>query len=270
MAAREIIGILLVKNEDLHARRAVENVRAFCDRLLLIDNGSNDGTPAILRQLAAEHPQMAFHPVNHPRISHDLIKPYAGTDTWIFGVDGDEIYDPAGLARLRPRILAGEFQNSWMLLGNVLNCDAVDFQTKQAAGYLAPPCRSITKLYNFSAIHSWNGDTPERLHGGNIDFKTGYDASLRRNLHEEMSWEESPLRCLHLCFTRRSSIDPATPLVRENIMEIHRPSFAARLRRFRKTLLGERKESDWKRSRYMRGERVNASIEAFIPETQTA
>ena len=265
MAAPQIVGIVLVRNEDLRIRQVVENVAAFCDHVLLVDHGSTDQTPEILRELAATHSHLTSYRIARPRESHELIKKYADRDTWIFGVDGDEVYDPSGLALMRRRILAGEFAEWWMIFGNVLNCDAVDPIRKTAAGWLAPPCRSITKLYNFRLIDSWNGDTPERLHGGRIVFKEGYAASARYYLHEKTPWDESPLRCLHTCFVPRSSRDTANPLVRENIMDVHAGGILRRVRRLWKILRGQRLESPWKKSRYRRGERVIIDATAFFP-----
>ena len=47
----------------------------------------------------------------------------------------------------------------------------------------------MTKLYNFNAIESWDGYTPERLHGGNVRFRAGFARGDRRVLHEEVSWQ---------------------------------------------------------------------------------
>lgn len=265
MPARQIVGLVLVRNEDLHVRQAVENVVAFCDRILLADHGSTDETPRLLRELAQRHPQVEYFPIADPRESQELIKGYAGTETWIFGVDGDEIYDPAGLAKMRAALFAGRYDDFWMILGNVLNCDLVDRENKTAAGWTAPPCRSITKLYNFRHIRSWDGDTPERLHGGDIVFQQGRTADARLNLHEQEPWESSPLRCLHTCFIARSSRDAAQPAVRENIMDVHADSLLGRVRRRWKILRGQPLESAWKRSRYQRGTRVSIDASAFFP-----
>ncbi len=265
MGARQIVGIVLVRNEDLRIRQAVENAAAFCDRIFLADHGSTDGTSTILRQLAAAHPQMSYHRLDTPRASHDLIAGFAGSDTWIFGVDGDEIYDPAGLAVMRQRLLAGEYDDWWMIFGNVLNCAELDLTEKTATGFLAPPCRSITKLYNFRLIRSWTGDTPERLHGGKLDFYSGHTADARLYLHEQTPWADAALRCLHTCFLARSSADAAVPLVRENIMDVQAGGFLRRWQRGWKMLRGVPLESDWKKSRYARGERVTIDARTFFP-----
>ena len=265
MSDRQIVGIVLVKNEDLHLERAVRNVLEFCDRIFIADHASSDRTPAIAQELAARHSKIEGKVIGHPGESHDFLQPSVGTATWVFGVDGDELYDPIGLGKLRGELLGGTYDAWWMILGNVLNCDEVDAARKTASGWLAPPCRSITKLSNFSRIDSWRGDTPERLHGGSIVFREGCDASRRLNLFERHSWEDSPLRCLHTCFVPRSSLDSAQPLVRPNIMETYRARPLARIRRGVQRLLGRRVESDWKRSRYRRGERVTVDASAFFP-----
>ena len=75
-AVKQIVGIVLVRNEDRFVRQAVSNILGFCDRILLVDNGSRDQTPLILRELASENPEKTcFHAIRRPRESHDLLKP---------------------------------------------------------------------------------------------------------------------------------------------------------------------------------------------------
>ena len=207
MSASRIVGIVLVRNEDNFVEAAVRNITAFCDQILLADHGSTDGTSAILRSLAGELPKIHYRSVQHPSESHALIRSFAGSSTWVFGVDGDEIYEPDRLARLRQKIFSGDFDKSWMLLGNVLHATKLATDRRTASGHFAPPCRSMTKLYNFDAIESWGGYTPERLHGGDVRFRDGFTAEDRRMLHEEVTWDEADFRCLHLCFLKRSTLD---------------------------------------------------------------
>lgn len=262
---KQIVGIVLVRNEDRFVRQSVRNVLGFCDRILLVDNESTDGTPTILRELAASNPQkISFHAIRHPRESHDLLKRYAGTPTWVFAVDGDELYDSERLQSFRVRLISEEFDNHWMILGNVHHCDHLDEEGEFAEGYSTPPGRSITKLYNFAAIRSWDGGTPERLHGGNPEFLLGYNDQMKRQLQNEYSWEESPLRCLHFCFLSRSSLDVGDGGFRENIMETYEGGWTNLLKRFLRMLRGQPTVSDWKRERYARGERSKVSTAAFF------
>lgn len=258
-----IIGIVLARNEDLFVARAVRNAAGFCDEWILCDHGSTDRTAAVFSELASEFSNARVHQISHPRESHDLLKPFCETSTWVFGVDGDEIYDPAGLRRLRERILSGEFANHWMLLGNVLHVTALAEDRMTATGHLSPPCRSMTKLYNFVAIESWEGNCVERLHGGTPVFREGFSANLRRNLHEEMDWDASDFRCLHLCFLPRSSRKDHRG-ARLNIMETHG---APRLRRWMNAVrarCGFLSSTSWKEQKYMRGPEVTVDARPFF------
>jgi len=261
----QIVGIVLVRNEDLFLERAVANVSAFCDRIHIADNGSTDQTPQVIARLVARHPgRIETHRIVDQAESHGLIAGLAGTATWVFAVDGDEIYDPTGLAWLRPRLLAGAFDGVWMVLGNCLHCTGLDAPAK-ATGHLSPPSRSVTKLHNFAAIESWDGDVVERLHGGNVRFRNGYESGPKRNLQEELDWKTSPFRCLHLCFLRRSSADTADPAVRENIMETHRGGWRLEVRRLANKLLGCPTDSRWKNEFYKRGPEVTVDARSFFP-----
>ena len=265
MSTSKIVGIFLVRNEDLYIEQAVLNVLDFCDRILIADNYSKDRTWEIVQELAKVHRKIECYRIRRTDESHALIQHYAGSHTWVFGVDGDEIYDPVGLLRFRKEVLSGKFDRWWVLFGNVLNCIAIDRTRKEAKGYLAPPCRSMTKLYNFNAILRWDGPCLERMLGGTPVFKEGYDASLRLNLHEQVPWEESPYRCLHVCFLRRSSRDRRDGS-RPNPVEIASKGFLGRIGLgFLRRKLPDAPE-DWKKEKYMRGELVTKDVSVFFPE----
>jgi glycosyltransferase involved in cell wall biosynthesis len=201
-----IVGISLVRDEDRFVERAIRNVFRFCDELILVDHRSTDQTPAILERLAAESPvPTALHRVRNPSESHDLIKGRAGEDVWVFGVDGDELYDPRGLERFREQLLAGEAAEDWQLRANMLHVVELDEEHGLATGYLSPPAPSVSKLFNFARIEAWDGDNPERLHDpSGLVFKPGAEAR-KRELNRELGWDDSPFRALHVCFLRRSS-----------------------------------------------------------------
>jgi glycosyltransferase involved in cell wall biosynthesis len=207
MTCKQIAAVVLVKNEDLFIRAVLENILAFCDRIHVADHHSIDKTPEIIKTLAAEHPRIEYRCVDSVSESHDMIAHYAGTDTWVMGVDGDEVYDPQGLKRFREEIFAGQYDRFFKILGNVFNIRRLNPHGHSAWGHLTPPCRSMTKLYNFAAIDAWPPPCPERLHGGTVQFRSGFGHDVACHLFQEHSWEESPFRCLHFCFQSRSSLD---------------------------------------------------------------
>jgi glycosyltransferase involved in cell wall biosynthesis len=259
-----IVGISLVKDEDLFVEHALRNVLAFCDELILADDGSRDGTVAILERLRAEQPEkVRLYRIAHPSESHDLIEGYAGQDVWVFGVDGDELYDPKGLERFRPRLLGGEFDDCWLLRSNALHAVELDEQRRRARGYFSPPAPSPVKLHNFALIESWNGRHPERLHGRDgLRFKTGAEA---RKLHlgERQSWEAADLRVLHLCFVPRSSRGRGGA-GRPNIRDRQAPRrWPRRVLRAAREALGPSARSDWK-AHYRQGSVAEVAVGGFF------
>jgi glycosyltransferase involved in cell wall biosynthesis len=260
----QIIGIVLIKNEDLFIETVLRNILDFCDRIFVADHHSTDLTPEIVKRFAAAEPKIDYRVVDHPSESHDIITGFAGGPNWVIGVDGDEIYDPEGLCRFREELLTGRYHNTFKLLGNVLNVRYLDNRLYRVRGYLAPPCRSMTKLYNFSAIKSWPSPCPERLHGGQIEYKAGYSDMSFHRLLDEVSWEDSPFRCLHLCFTHRSSLDLARGnqvAIRKGVGE--RKLWRYNLRSWLMSFFGREDIPYFKRQYYMRGAIVEKDVRVF-------
>jgi hypothetical protein len=265
---REIVGVVLVRNEDVFVERAIRNVAGFCDRIHAVDHVSTDGTWTILQELEREFPQLDARRSHHAGASHKLLEPYAGTETWVFGVDGDELYDPKRLASFRQDLLAGSYDNVFKVASNVLNCVELDQTHRSATGYLSPPSRSITKLYNFGAIDEWRGDGAERLHGGSIVFRDGFDESSVDNIGEHLAWDETPLRCLHACFLQRSTVESlrsgdsyARPILEET--QLQDRSLVGTLKRGLRRR-GTPETSAWKREKYMRGDLVTVDASPFF------
>jgi glycosyltransferase involved in cell wall biosynthesis len=262
-----IIGIMLVRNEDLFVRQAALNALDFCDELLAVDNMSDDATGEILRGLEKESGgRLKYHRADHPGVSHDLIAPYAGSNTWILGVDGDEIYDPEGLSRLRRRLEGGEFDKDWVVFGNVFNLITLEHDKSRASGHLAPPCRSMTKLYNFSAIDAWRGPCQERLHGGRISFLPGFGEHQRRDLYKDTEWTDTDFRCLHMCFFHRSSKEFEGASPRRNIMDRRAWSLRKVIKETWRIARGL-PLSNWKLERYARGPLVTHQVNNFFRQS---
>jgi hypothetical protein len=272
----QIVGSVLVRNEDVFVERAIRNVARFCDRIHVLDQESVDGTADVLRAVARDldHVEVVRSP--DAADSHRVLEQYAGTDTWAFGVDGDELYDPDSLAPLREDLLAGAHEDVFRLKGHVLNCEEIalgEDGERTASGFMAPPSRPVTKLFNMSAVSSWVG-CPERLHAGSAVFRSGFDWDSTRNLFEDTTWQADPLRLLHVCFLRRSSRDGLDPEGgRRSMWETgtFRRGLRGQLRRLRyrrhmdPRLREYRKAGrNWKQEWYRRGERVTVDAAAFI------
>ena len=266
------VGSVLVRNEDVFVARAIRNVASFCDEIHAVDHESEDGTAEILRRLADELDRVHVVRTKNAGISHRTLESYAGTDTWVLGVDGDELYDPTALERLRSDLEAGAHADVFRLKGHVLNCD--ELRDGNASGYMAPPSRPVTKLFNMAAVSSWTG-CPERLHAGRVVFRGGFSWETVRYLCESTSWDSDPLHLLHVCFLRRSSrggLDPAEG--RQSIAEtgaFRRGVFGLPVRlRFRRSYMDprikeyRREGRSWKREWYARGDRRTVDASPFL------
>lgn len=259
----QIVGSVLVRNEDVFVGQSIRNVVEFCDRVHVVDHVSNDHTWEILRALAGEFDHLDVRRSRNSAAAHRLLEPYAGTDTWVLGVDGDELYDPAALARLRADLLAGAHKEVFRVKAHVLNCDELDVAGGKAAGWFAPPSRPVTKLFNFGAVESWR-DSPDPLQAGNVAFRPGQHWESRKDLADSTTWEADPLRCLHVCFLPRSSLDAsgARPNLDESGEYDRGPVGTL------KQLLGRsRRDSggkNWKREWYARGEHVAVDARPFF------
>jgi len=264
--ATRIVGIVLVRNEENFVTWAIENAIGFVDEMLVIDNLSRDSTPERLADLAARHPKIRLIKDGQPDRTNRHLQPYVGEDVFVFGLDGDEIYDPEGLARLRQRVLAGEFARSWAVFGHSLHATVLDLDAGRGIGYVTPPAAPATKLYNFAIVQSWHAGT-QRLHGRPV-LKPGYDFAGSARDRGAGGWAMSDFRNLHLCFFPRSSIDEATEL-RANITDrsfrnvVRRPIFQAMKALGAKGKLADyiARRSGLKKSlRYMRGDVVELQL----------
>jgi hypothetical protein len=270
-----IVGSVLVRNEDVFVEQAIWNAAAFCDRIHAVDHVSSDDTWEILSRLAREYDHLDIRRARHARVSHEVLEPYVGTDTWVLRIDGDELYDPSQLAALRQRLVEGAHGDVFRVLGNVLHAVELDPGACAASGYLSPPSRPISALYNLGGVESWTGCL-ERLHAGHIVFRPGYDWRVVEPLYERFDWDESPLRCLHACFLRRSSTDDGS-FPRGNLGELgtyrRSPLGAVErgLRRLVNRPAGDPRQvamraggSSWKNEKYRRGELVTVDASPFL------
>ncbi len=260
----KIVGIFLVKNEDRFIKNALENVLDFCDEIIVLDNNSTDNTYTILEGIQKENStKINLHKIDDALSSHGFIEKYANTDTWIFAVDGDEIYDKQGLKTFREEILTGKYKKYWKIFGNCIHVNKIDEDERSVYGYMTPPSRSITKLQNFNAIIKWDEHT-ERLHGTKMEFKEDFKENSVFLLHDIYNWENSVFRCLHMCFVNRSSKDTKTYNTRFNPLENSKMYFPF-VNFIRNILRGNFSfQSSYKIKKYQRGKLEKFEISDFL------
>lgn len=208
----KIVGICLFKNEDIYAKRVVSNIIDFCDELIIIDNESTDDTLEIVRDNFSRNFKVKIIRCSNHAQTGKYTYEFFNTKTFLFAVDGDEIYDPVGLERIRKNIKDGAYDSSWKISGNSFHIE--EWTDDWISGFTCPPNKHVVKLYNFNVIDNWIQG--ERLHGSGhspypsyiesqIDVKFCNEKGQPQN--QIIPWGFSNLRCLHTCFMPRSSKD---------------------------------------------------------------
>lgn len=204
MTPPPIVAICLVKNEDLWFGQALANIRDFVDQIVVIDTGSTDGTLEIATRAGAK-----IKRVDDLRQTHDVVETYFQWKMgWLFGVDGDELYDPVGLKRVRWAINEGLFRAVFQIETCFFHATKIERRGSEctATGYHAPPSRAPSKLYNLELVQDWPSDG----HGTLFHSKTRTLAPgcvHRDPSYQVKGWDGSPLRCLHTRFLTRSTLE---------------------------------------------------------------
>jgi hypothetical protein len=105
-------GLTLVKDEVDIIEQAMRSALRWCDRIAVVDNGSEDGTYALLEGLARAHPQRLHlcGIIDEPfddslrRYAFEALRSEAERGDWWCRLDADEFYpvDPRPLLRSVP------------------------------------------------------------------------------------------------------------------------------------------------------------------------
>ena len=111
----QIVGIAMVRNDDIFLERSITNVVNFCDKIIILEGFSSDQTWSIVQKLANQYDHITAHQIHSYLDSHAFISDYADSDTWIFGIDGDEVYDPIGLIDFKKDLLNKLMNLSYIL-----------------------------------------------------------------------------------------------------------------------------------------------------------
>ena len=109
--------LIPVWNEEGPVRPVVEEILQATPpdfRVLIMNDGSSDATPALIDQLAASHDRVSVLHLPHQGKDHALWAGIRAANTeWLGMTDGDGQYDPLDFQRLMDTALAGNADAVW-------------------------------------------------------------------------------------------------------------------------------------------------------------
>ena len=103
---------MILYNEADTMGRALESARRLADEIVVVDNGSTDGTPDIARKYGA---RVLINPDRSSKSALRNQAQDAATGRWVVTLDGDEeIENPDGPDGLRYHLISGENRLVWL------------------------------------------------------------------------------------------------------------------------------------------------------------
>lgn len=118
---------MIVKNEAEGLPRVLASVKPLVTRVVVVDTGSEDGSPEVARKLGAE---VYLHPWEGPfdfSAARNISLGYARED-WILVMDGDDELEPADVPLVR-RLAERDEEDCWCFLSISTNAFGVESGT---------------------------------------------------------------------------------------------------------------------------------------------
>ncbi|EAR14645.1 glycosyltransferase family 2 protein [Robiginitalea biformata] len=102
MTKVSITAIILTHNEELHLKRCLNNVKAFCERVIVVDSYSTDNTESIARSENVEFVQNKW--INYSYQFNWALDNVPINSEWVLRIDADEYFTNNLIQELRTRL----------------------------------------------------------------------------------------------------------------------------------------------------------------------
>ncbi len=146
-----ITAVIIVRNEEERIKKAMASAQAVADEIIVVDDGSSDGTADVARAAGA---RVVSRALNGNFAAQRNAGAVLAKNDWILVIDADEILPEASVAELR-RVFSGE-----------VDADAASFRIVNVLFdtplfYSSGDCRTV-RLYRRSRC-SFGGEVHEKL-----------------------------------------------------------------------------------------------------------
>lgn len=134
----KVVGLALVKDEADIIEECLRHALTFCDLVCVLDNGSTDGSAAVIERLVTEFPdRFRSYGVTHQpfvvdmrRLMYDDLHTTLGWDDWIFVIDADELLLSDPRPALRRAAAAGHDRvSTWQAQFQFTEADLAAWET---------------------------------------------------------------------------------------------------------------------------------------------
>lgn len=210
-----ITAIIIAKNEESMIANCIESLR-WCDEILVIDNGSTDGTASLSEKLGAR--VIGFSSSDFSKVRNEGLK-RSKTD-WIFYVDADERVAPDLAREIMVSIETNVGQAFKLKRENI------------CYGFLLThggwENDFVTRVFKRDDLIKWSGKIHEsvQFNGKEVILQQPLihltHRSTKDNLHKSAEWTGIEAELLY-----KSGIKPVTlfTLIRKGVMEFIRRDF---------------------------------------------
>jgi glycosyltransferase involved in cell wall biosynthesis len=108
--------IVPVKNEELNLSACLEKLKSF-EQIIVVDSGSTDRTPEIVRQFGAEYVNFEWNG-QFPKKRNWALRNLPIRNEWVLFIDADEFVSDAFLNELQEKITDSTKNGYWVIFKN--------------------------------------------------------------------------------------------------------------------------------------------------------
>lgn len=261
----KLYGMSMVRNEaDIIRANVLYHLSTGFDRLLIIDNGSSDGTDGELRRLAVNDPRVVWRRDARPYRQAEthkelLVEAYREGADWVVPIDADEFWHaPSGnLRSILERCSANSLEIERMDFiqrreQRKPSPDSILHMTRRVPETISPANgesnRQLVESHQASYVQLRK--PPKLIYRPSPTVQVAEGNHALRN-RENLSEKTGEILCLHAPLRSRASLDHKVQVAaRRDEAGYKKPGQSWHLRRWRRLQAEEKLDQEWEANSY--------------------